>query len=49
MDCFVSFIFSFFKVLGFKPVKYAHVTPIMKEENGGKRKLSKRKDPEAAV
>ena len=37
------------KVLGFKPVKYAHVAPIMKEENGGKRKLSKRKDPEAAV
>ncbi len=38
-----------FKVLGFKPVKYAHVAPLMKEENGGKRKLSKRKDPEAAV
>lgn len=38
-----------FRCLGFKPVKYAHVAPIMKEENGGKRKLSKRKDPEAAV
>lgn len=38
-----------FKVLGFKPPKYVHVAPIMKEENGGKRKLSKRKDPEAAV
>lgn len=38
-----------FKVLGFKPPKYTHVSPIMKEENGGKRKLSKRKDPEAAV
>ena len=38
-----------FKVLGFKPPKYAHVSPIMKEENGGRRKLSKRKDPEAAV
>jgi len=38
-----------FRVLGFKPVKYAHIAPIMKEENGGKRKLSKRKDPEAAV
>lgn len=38
-----------FKVLGFKPPKYAHVSPIMKEENGGKRKLSKRKDPEATV
>lgn len=38
-----------FKLLGFKPPKFAHVAPIMKEENGGKRKLSKRKDPEAAV
>ena len=38
-----------FKVLGFKAPKYAHVAPIMKEENGGKRKLSKRKDPEATV
>lgn len=38
-----------FKVLGFKPVKYAHIAPIMKEDDGGKRKLSKRKDPEAAV
>ncbi len=38
-----------FQILGFKPPKYAHVSPIMKEEEGGKRKLSKRKDPEAAV
>lgn len=38
-----------FKVCGFKTVKYVHISPIMKEENGGKRKLSKRKDPEAAV
>ena len=38
-----------FKVCGYKVPKYAHVAPIMKEENGGKRKLSKRKDPEAAV
>ncbi len=38
-----------FRVLGFKPPKYAHVSPIMKEDGGGKRKLSKRKDPEAAV
>lgn len=38
-----------FKVLGFRAPKYAHVSPLMKEENGGKRKLSKRKDPEAAV
>lgn len=38
-----------FGLLGFKPVKYAHVAPIMKAEDNGKRKLSKRKDPEAAV
>ncbi len=38
-----------FKLLGFRPPKYAHISPLMKEENGGKRKLSKRKDPEAAV
>lgn len=39
-----------FKCLGFKPVKYAHIAPIMKTEGEtGKRKLSKRKDPEAAV
>lgn len=38
-----------FRVLGFKAPKYAHVAPIMKTENGNKRKISKRKDPEAAV
>lgn len=38
-----------FKALGFRPVKYAHIAPLLKEENGGKRKLSKRKDPEANV
>lgn len=38
-----------FYLCGFKPPKYVHISPIMKEENGGKRKLSKRKDPEAAV
>lgn len=38
-----------FYVCGIKPPKYAHISPIMKEENGSKRKLSKRKDPEAAV
>ena len=40
---------ALFRACGFKPVKYAHVAPVMKEEDGGKRKLSKRKDPEAAV
>jgi len=38
-----------FHELGFKTPKYAHISPIMKNDNGGKRKLSKRKDPEAAV
>ena len=38
-----------FQMLGFKTPKYAHIAPIMKEDEGGKRKLSKRKDPEAAV
>ncbi len=38
-----------FSSLGFKAPKYAHLSPIMKEEDGKKRKLSKRKDPEAAV
>ena len=38
-----------FHEIGFKPPKYAHIAPIMKNDNGNKRKLSKRKDPEAAV
>lgn len=38
-----------FKLLGFKPPKYGHISPIMKLDNGAKRKISKRKDPEAAV
>lgn len=38
-----------FKACGFRVPKYAHISPIMKEDNGGKRKLSKRKDPEASV
>lgn len=39
-----------FKALGFKPPKYAHTPVICKlDENGNKRKLSKRKDPEADV
>ena len=38
-----------FYEMGFKAPKYAHYAPIMKEDNGKKRKISKRKDPEAAV
>ncbi len=37
------------RLLGFKTPKFVHVAPIMKTEGDGKRKLSKRKDPEAAV
>ena len=37
------------RLLGFKTPKFVHVAPIMKAEGDGKRKLSKRKDPEAAV
>lgn len=38
-----------FHELGFRAPKYAHIAPIMKNDQGNKRKLSKRKDPEAAV
>ncbi len=38
-----------FDALGFEPVQYAHIAPLMKQIPGGKRKLSKRKDPEAGV
>ena len=38
-----------FEYLGFKVPKYAHISPITIEDNGTKRKLSKRKDPEAAI
>ena len=38
-----------FRALGWKPPKYAHIPSIMKLDHGNKRKLSKRKDPEAAV
>ncbi len=38
-----------FQELGFKPPKYAHIAPILKNDQGNKRKLSKRKDPESAV
>ncbi len=38
-----------FKALNLKPPKYAHTPVISKIDNGNKRKLSKRKDPEADV
>ena len=45
----VNIHLQLFYCLGLKAPKYCHISPIMKEDNGGKRKLSKRKDPEAAV
>ena len=39
-----------FEVMGFKEPRYAHLGLVMKiDENGTRRKLSKRKDPEASV
>lgn len=38
-----------FECAGFDAPKYGHISPIMKEEGASRRKLSKRKDPEAAV
>ena len=38
-----------FKMFNFDLPKYAHLSPIMKQEGETKRKLSKRKDPEAAM
>ena len=38
-----------FDALGFPRVEYAHVAPLMKQEGGSRRKLSKRRDPEATV
>jgi len=38
-----------FDALGFPRVRYAHVAPLMKQDGGSRRKLSKRRDPEASV
>ena len=38
-----------FNALGFEAPQYAHTALLMKQIPGGKRKLSKRKDPEASV
>ncbi|MBQ8872170.1 MAG: glutamate--tRNA ligase [Bacilli bacterium] len=38
-----------FEMFGFEPPKYCHISPLMKNDNGGVRKLSKRKDPECAM
>ncbi len=38
-----------FEAFGWAPPAYAHIAPINKMDGGSKRKLSKRKDPEASV
>lgn len=38
-----------FDAFGWSPVRYAHVAPLMKGDGSSRRKLSKRKDPEASV
>jgi len=38
-----------FKALGFDPIPYAHIAPLMKFDGTSRRKLSKRKDNEADV
>lgn len=41
--------YQLFQILDWKKPHYAHVPPVLKMEGTSKRKLSKRKDPEAAV
>jgi glutamyl-tRNA synthetase len=38
-----------FDALSFGRVEYAHIAPLMKQDGGSRRKLSKRRDPEATV
>jgi len=38
-----------FEAIGQPAPAYAHIAPILKDDQGGRRKISKRKDPEAAV
>lgn len=45
----LPFHIQLFQALGFKLPKYVHIGPLMKMDGTSKRKLSKRKDPEAAL
>ena len=40
---------ALFSSLGFEPPTYCHTALLMKTDEGGKRKLSKRKDPESSL
>ncbi|HOO67776.1 MAG TPA: glutamate--tRNA ligase [Bacilli bacterium] len=45
----VPYHLEIWNAFGFKPPKYAHILPLNKKDGDTVRKLSKRKDPEAAV
>ncbi len=45
----LPFHIQLFKALGFRMPKYCHTAQVMKLDNGNKRKISKRKDPEFAA
>ncbi len=45
----LPFHIQLFKALGFKMPKYCHTAQVLKLDDGNKRKISKRKDPEAAL
>lgn len=45
----LPFHLQLFKAIGWRAPKYMHISPLMKADGDGKRKLSKRKDPEAAL
>ncbi len=45
----LPFHIQLFRALGFKLPKYCHTAQVLKLDNGNKRKISKRKDPEFAV
>jgi glutamyl-tRNA synthetase len=38
-----------FQTFGLQHPQYCHIAPLLKDDNGKKRKLSKRHDPEANV
>lgn len=45
----LPFHLQLFDTLGWKRPKYMHISPLMKMDGDSRRKLSKRKDPEAAL
>jgi len=45
----VALHLQLFAALGFPPIEYAHIAQLLKKDGASKRKLSKRKDPEASV